>query len=349
MMVTIGIDPHKQTHSGVAVDPLGVRIAQRTVAARRDGFGQLVEWARKLDSERVWVIEDVRHVSGGLERFLIDRGETVVRLSPRLMANARQGVRERGKSDPIDALAIARAALREGVKTLPTARLAGAELEIRLLALHRERLVGARTRMINELRWQLHDLWPDWEIPKRVLIRSAWQTKIANRLRRTETTVQVQIARDMIARVRELTRTITGLYEQLAGLVAQVAPHLLAETGLGVLIAAKLIGEIAGIDRFTSDAQLARISGCAPIPVSSGRTDRYRLDPGGNRQLNHAFHMLALTKIMLDPQTAAYLAKQRRAGKTNTEAIRCLKRHLVRRVYHLLHDPTTIPVTVCLT
>src|SRR6202042_1677614 len=115
-------------------------IAQRQVAARRDGFGQLLEWGRKLDADRTWVIEYVRHVSGSLERFLIDRGETVVRLPPRLMADARQGVGERGKSDPIDALAIARAALREGVDTLPTARFAGAELEIRLLALHRERL-----------------------------------------------------------------------------------------------------------------------------------------------------------------------------------------------------------------
>ena len=166
-MVTIGIDPHKQTHTAVAVDALGVAVAQRTVAARRAGFGQLVEWARTLDGERVWVLEDVRAVSGSLERFLIDRGETIVRLPPRLMANARQGVRERGKSDPIDALAIARAALREGVETLPTARLAGVELEIRLLGLHRERLVDSRTRLINELRWQLHDLWPDWEIPKR--------------------------------------------------------------------------------------------------------------------------------------------------------------------------------------
>jgi transposase len=348
-MVTIGIYPHKQTHTGVAVDPLGVPVAQRTVAARREGFGQLVEWARTLDAERVWVIEDVRHVSGSLERFLIDRGETVVRLPPRLMANARQGVRERVKSDPIDALAIARAALREGIETLPTARLAGAELEIRLLGLHRERLVDSRTRLINELRWQLHDLWPDWEIPKRVLIRPTWQTKIAGRLRRTDTTVQVQIARDMITRIRELTRTITHLYQQLADLVKQAAPQLLAETGLGVLIAAKLIGEIAGIDRFTSDAQLARISGCAPIPVSSRRTDRHRLDPGGNRQLNHAIHMLALTEIMRDPQTAAYLAKQRRNGKTNREAIRSLKRHLVRRIYHLLHDPNDVPVTICLT
>ena len=349
MMLTIGIDPHKQTHAGVAVDPLGVQIAQRTVAARRDGFGQLLEWGRKLDSARVWVLEDVRHVSGGLERFLIDRGETVVRLPPRLMADARQAVRERGKSDPIDALAIARAALREGVETLPTARLAGAELEIRLLALHRERLVDTRTRLINELRWQLHDLWPEWEIPKRVLIHPGWQTKIARRLSRAAATVQVRIARDMIARVRELTRTITELYEQLADLVKQVAPQLLAEKGLGVLIAAKLIGEIAGVDRFTSDAQLARISGCAPIPVSSGRTDRHRLDPGGNRQLNHAFHMLALTKILHDPRTAVYLAKQRRNGKSTREAIRSLKRHLVRRVYHLLSDPNSVPITICLT
>src|ERR1700734_3742073 len=160
-MLTIGIDPHKQTHTGVAVDQLGVQVAQRTVSARREGFGQLLAWGGKLGCERAWVIEYVRHVSGSLERFLLDRGETVVRLPPRLMADARHGVRERGKSDPIDALAIARAALREGVETLPTARLAGPELEIRLLGLHRERLVGARPRMINELRWQLHDLWPD--------------------------------------------------------------------------------------------------------------------------------------------------------------------------------------------
>ena len=302
-----------------------------------------MEWARTLDGERVWVIEDVRHVSGALERFLIDRGETVVRLPPRLMADARRGVRERGKSDPIDALAIARAALREGVDTLPTARLAGPELEIRLLALHRERLVATRTRLINELRWQLHDLWADWEIPKRVLVHPAWQTKIAGRLRRAEPTVQVQIARDMIGRIRELTRATAGLYEQLAALVKQVAPQLLAERGIGVLLAAKFIGEIAGIDRFTTDAQLARLAGCAPIPVSSGRTDRHRLDPGGNRQLNHAFHMLAIIKISHDPRTAVYLAKQRQNGKTNTEAIRSLKRHLVRRVYHLLHDPDRVP------
>jgi len=255
------------------------------------------------------------------------------------MAEARQGVRERGKSDPIDALAIARAALREGVDTLPTARLAGVELEVRLLALHRERLVDSRTRLINELRWQLHDLWPDWEIPKRVLIHPSWQTKVAHRLRRAACTVQVQVARDMIARVRELTRTITKLYEQLAELVKQVAPQLLAEQGLGVLIAAKLIGEIAGADRFATDAKLARISGTAPIPASSGNTQRFRLDRGGNRQLNCALHRLAVNKGTWDPDAAAYLARKQAEGKSRKEALRCLKRHLARRVWRLLKNP----------
>jgi transposase len=349
-MVTIGVDPHKKTHSAVAVDAVGARLDARTEPAKLDGFAALWGWARRLpDRERVWVIEDCRHVSGPLERFLLDHGETVVRLPPGLMAGARHSVRERGKSDPIDALAVARAALQEGIDTLPAARLVGVELEIRQLAVHRQRLVDARTRLINDLRWQLHDLWPEWKIPTRVLIGAGWQHQVARRLKAAEQTARVRIARDEIRRIRDLTRTINQLHDELAVLVAKTAPQLLAEHGLGVLTAAKLIGEIAGIERFTSDAQLARLAGCAPIPVSSGRTDRHRLDRGGNRQLNHAIHMLALSKIRHDPHTAIYIAKQRHRGKTNKEAIRCLKRHLARRVYNLLRNPTTTPITLCLT
>ncbi|MDQ2897865.1 MAG: IS110 family transposase [Actinomycetota bacterium] len=164
-MVTIGVDPHKQTHTAAAVNNLGVEREYVTVPARWVGSEQLLSWAGGLDTERVWAVEDVRNVSGSLERFLIDRGETVVRLAPQLMAGARQGARTRGKSDPINAVAIARAALREGVENLPTARLAGPEREIRMLASYRERLLDTRTRLSDELRWQLHDLWPDWEIP----------------------------------------------------------------------------------------------------------------------------------------------------------------------------------------
>jgi transposase len=132
-------------------------------------------------------------------------------------------------------------------------------------------------------------------------------------------------------------------------LVAQLAPRLLIERGCGVLTAAKLIGEIAGIDRFGSDAKLARIAGAAPIPASSGRNVRHRLDRGGNRQLNCALHRLAISKARLDPQTAAYLARKQTEGKSRREALRCLKRHLARRVWHLLQapdDPATTPITI---
>jgi transposase len=138
--------------------------------------------------------------------------------------------------------------------------------------------------------------------PNRSEQRLGWQTKVTRRLAHAQPSVRVRIARDMVRRIRELTRTINELQDEPAVLVKQVAPQLLTERGIGVLLAAKLIGEIGGIHRFTSDAQLARLAGCAPIPVSSGRTDRHRLDPGGYRQLNQAFYMLATPRSATTPQ-----------------------------------------------
>src|SRR4051794_17665298 len=336
-MIVIGADTHKQTHTVGAVDAAtGRLICELTVRAKRRSFDDLLVWARGVDGERVWAIEDCRHVSGAMERFLLARGEQVVRVPPKLTAGARNSAREPGKSDVIDAVQIARAALREGLDTLPVARLAGPELDVRLLVDHRERLVAQRTALSNDLRWHLHDLWPETEIPPRALTAASWQTRVAGRLARVEQTARVRIARDELRRIRELTRTITDLQAELAGLVTTLAPRLLAERGCGVLTAAKLLGEIAGVSRFASDAKLARTAGSAPIPASSGRTQRHRLDRGGNRQLNCALHRLAITKGRLDPETAAYLARKQAEGKTRREAIRCLKRHLARRVSHLL-------------
>ena len=149
----------------------------------------------------------------------------------------------------------------------------------------------------------------------------------------------MRIARDELRRIRELTRSINALERELAALVAELAPQLLAERGCGALTAAKLIGEIAGVDRFATDAKLARLAGSAPIPASSGQHHRHRLDRGGNRQLNCALHRLGVTKGRLDPETAAYLARKQAEGKTRREALRCLKRHLARRVWHLLQPP----------
>ena len=138
---------------------------------------------------------------------------------------------------------------------------------------------------------------------------------------------------------RALARPIDALEAEIAELVAQVAPQLLAEPGFGPLTAGKLIGEIAGAQRFSSDAKLARAGGIAPIPVSSGNTNRHRLDRGGNRQINTAIHRVAVTRARCHPETKAYIERKRAEGKTNREAIRCLKRHLARRIWHLLQPP----------
>ncbi len=135
------------------------------------------------------------------------------------------------------------------------------------------------------------------------------------------------------------TSRICELESELAQLVCRYAPQLLSERGCGPLTAAKLIGEIAGAERFSTDAKLARTSGTAPIPASTGQTNRHRLDRGGNRQLNCALHRLAVNKGKWDPDTAAYLERKQAEGKSRQEALRCLKRHLARRVWKLLHRP----------
>jgi transposase len=342
-MIVLGADTHKSSHPIAAINTAtGQVLGDKTVAVGARGFATLLMWARGLEGARVWALEDCRHVCGALERFLIARGERVVRVSTRLMAGTRRSSRERGKSYQIDAVSVARAALAAGIQTLPTAALAGPELDIRLLVDHRERLVRTRVALNSTLQWNLHDLWPELTLPGGALFSKKWTTKIARRLARAEQTMRVRIARDELRRLRELTETINALEVELGELVAQVAPQLIAEPGCGPLTAAKLVGEIAGADRFSTDAKLARAAGIAPIPASSGRTDRHRLDRGGNRQINAAIHRIAVTRARCDPPTQHYIARKKAEGKTNRDAIRCLKRHLARRIWHLLQPPPPV-------
>jgi transposase len=343
-MIVLGADMHKRSHTIAAIAAAtGELRGDKTIRVGDDGFLALLDWARALDGERVWALEDCRHVSGSFERFLISSGERVVRVATKLMSDARRAGRDRGKSDLIDALAVARSALREGIESLPSAQLAGVELDIRLLVDHRERLIRSRVALNNDLLWHLHDLWPELKLPGSALFSKKWSTRIARRLARAEQTARVRIARDELRRLRELTAAAVELEAEIAELVAQAAPQLLAEPGFGPLTAAKLLGEIAGAERFATEAKLARAAGVAPIPVSSGNTNRHRLDRGGNRQLNTAIHRIALTRARCHPETQNYLARKRAEGKTGLEAMRCLKRHLTRRVWHLLQPPNPEP------
>jgi transposase len=345
-MIVIGADTHKRTHALAAVDEgTGRQCGARQIEAEEPGHLAALRWARGLDSERVWAIEDCRHVSRRLEQALIAAGERVVRVPPHRMGASRRGEREPGKSDQIDALAIARAVVKDGVERFPAAYLDEQAMEIRLLSDHRKDLVAERTRVQNRLRWHLLALCPELErsLGRGSLEKRRQLDRIDRRLRRLPACARVRVAREQVAQLRALTRQAAALERELLVLVKAHRPQLLAEIGCGALTAALLIGRTAGAERFATDASFARQAGTAPIPCSSGQRDRHRLNRGGDRQLNHALHIIAITRARHDPATKAYLERKEAEGKTKKGALRCLKRHLARRFHYLLCLPTEPP------
>ena len=231
---------------------------------------------------------------------------------PRLTAPQRRRGRTRGKSDSIDALAVARAALQEpgldgprpGEETLR---------ELKLLVDHRDDLVAERRRCQQRLRWHLHELDPNLAVPLGALDRAVWLDRLSRRLTGREQTTLVRIARDLLARCKTLTRSIAELDRDLQARTQTLAPRLLELAGGGPLSAAKLLCQIGPIERFRSDAQLARRAGVAPLDASSGEQ-------------------------RIHPPARAYLERKQQEGKTRREAIRCLKRQLARTVYTTLKN-----------
>jgi transposase len=339
-VIVVGIDPHKQTHTAVAVDAAtGRTLCELTVPARTSGFERLVAWARELDDERSFAIEDGRHVSGHLERHLIGRGETSVRVPPRMMGESRRTDRVAGKSDPVDATAVARAALRH--PELPVATLAGPERDIGLLVAHREMLVNERTDRICKLRWLLHDIDPDLAPPLRTLDRFATIDRLARRLEEIEGSVQVDICRELVARCRELTVRANELQRRIRQLVRAQSPALMEIPGCEALTAAKILAETARVERFPTEGHFARYAGTAPIPASSGARHRQRFNRRGNRQLNAAIHRIAVTQLRIHEPAKDYMAKKRAEGKTKTEALRALKRNITRVVFKTMISTST--------
>lgn len=340
-MITLGIDAHKHTHTVVAVDELGRQLGVKTTTATtsEDHFA-LVCWAVRFGEERTWAVEDCRHLSRRLERDLLGAGERIVRVPPKLMTHARDAARSYGKSDPIDALAVARAALRE--PCLPTATLDGPSRQLRLLVDHREDLVAERTRHINRLRWYLHELDPSWEPGPRSLSRYANLDLVAERLAGVDGLL-AEIASELVARIRELTVRARALEREVTIRIAGLAPRLLALPGVGPLTAAKIVAETADIRRFKSKDAFARHNGTAPQPVWSGNRERHRLSRSGNRQLNAALHRIAITQARYHQDAITYLKHRSDMGNTPTEARRALKRRLSDIVYRaLLQDAETI-------
>jgi transposase len=316
---------------------------QLTIAASDEGTLDALRFAGELDQERVWAVEDCRHVSGRLERGLLASGDRVVRVAPGLTETSRRTVREAGKSDPIDATAIARAAIREGLDSLPAAFLDERALEIRVLNDYRDQIITERIRLASRLRWHLVQTAPELEAQIRPagLIGPRVRANLARKLARLPHSPQLRVAKAILKRICDIYREEGALLAELKALIEAHCPQLLAEHGCGTVTAAIIIGHTTAAKQFPTDACFAHHAGTAPIAASSGNTKRHRRHRGGDRQLNRAIHIIALSRARTDPTTRAYLDRRHSEGKTKREAIRCLKRHLARRIWRLLYTTQT--------
>lgn len=332
-MIVIGVDCHKASHTCVAVDGTGRRQAETTVDATDSGHEKALRWARRRYPDEVitWALEDARHVSGRLERFLLKSGQRCVRVPTRLMARTRHATsRTPGKSDPVDALAAARAYLRE--PNLPIACHDDVSRELKLLVDFREVLVEQRTAIWNRVLWRLHELDPGRKVGPLYAVR---HREPVQRWLATQSGITAELAAVEVEDIAQLTDQIKQWERRIERIVRDIAPNLLAMPGVGELTAARIIGETALVSRFGGrEAAFARIAGVAPAPQWSGGTaGRMRRSKAGNRQLNAAVHRIAVTQLRMAGPGRIYFDKKVTEGHSRSMALRCLKRRVCRTVF----------------
>jgi transposase len=330
-MQAIGIDTHKGSLAVCLVDQLGTALAERTFDNDPSGHRALLEWSQTMAPQPRVGIEGSASFGASAARFLLAAGLEVREVPPHLSRRERLRTRRAGKSDPADALAIARVTLREG--ELPPVRLVDRSLEIQLLVEAREDVVTEMIRVRNRLHADLRVLVPGYSATA-VNLTAVRHQRTVGRLLRPLPGVQAELARSRLVRLRVLAREERVLALRIARLVD--GHPLLDLPGAGPLVTAKLIGEVGDIGRFRSADAFAALAGVAPIPASSGQVQRMRLNRGGNRQLNRALFIIALTQARYYPPAQAYIERKKAEGKSWREALRALKRQLVRTIFRLL-------------
>jgi transposase len=334
----IGVDTHLDTHTAAICDVRGRAVARLQVPATAAGYAQLLAWARSAaaGSRAVWAVEGTRHYGLGLARHLTSAGEQVAEID----ASRHVGKRRAGKSDAIDAVRAARELL---ARPHPAQMRADGDREaLRLLMIDRDNAVqSAKTARAAlaailvtapaPLRERLRHL------PRQRRARECAALSCPPGADRPARILHQTLIR-LGQRIAALTETAAELEAQITAIVEEMAPGLVAtEPGVGALSAAQLLLSWSHAGRIRSEAAFAMLSGTAPVPVSSGRTDRHRLNRLGDRQLNRALHMVAVTRMRCHPATLAYVQRRRAEGKTDREIRRCIKRYLARHLYRALN------------
>jgi transposase len=331
--VAIGVDTDKEVDVAVAVDALGGQLDSREIATTPAGSGSLLAWARELGVP-AFAVEGTSSYGAGLARFLERAGVNVFECE-----RPRRQERRGGKSDLIDATLAARRLLSGEPLCLP--RGGGRREDLRLLLLERRGAMQARNAALN----QLHALLvtaPD-QMRARLGARSGDRlARAAARLRPSAEVIN-GVLRRVGRRVERLSREVVEAERALAALVAELAPTLLEESGVGPVCGAQLLVSSGERGRMRSEASFARSPGTSPVDASSGKQRRHRLNRGGDRQLNWALHVVALAPIRHHAETGAYYQRLLAAGKTAREARRCVKRALARHFYQRLRELPTLP------
>ena len=329
-MILIAVDPHKSSHTALAVDPAGRELGQLRVEAR--AHRRLLRWARQWP-ERRWAVEGARGLGHGLSQWLLTEGESVVDVPARLVARVRL-LSGGGKSDPADARAIALAA--QPLTALRAVRAEDDTAVLRLLSDRRDELTQERTRVVNRLHRLLRELRPGGG-PSRLSADRA--QALLRRLRPTDAAdrERLRMARELVREVRVLDRNLVENGRRLEAALRVQGSALTRIPGVGVILAAKIVGRSGAVSRFPSRAHYASYTGTAPLEVASGEVQRHRLSRGGDRQLNRALHIAALTQArMPGTEGHGYFRRKLAAGKSRNEALRCLKRRLSDVVYRCM-------------
>jgi transposase len=338
--VIVGVDTHKDLHVAVAVSDLGVRLSSTQIATSVIGYQQLEQWATELGHVEAFGVEGTSSFGAGLTRFLRRRGHRVIEVNRPDRATRRRV----GKSDPIDAESAARAVLAGVATAVPKTGDGRVEM-VRMLKLTKDSATKARVQAIHQIK-SLVITAPE---PLRDELASLGRAALLQRcadLRpgplTTPTAVAKHTLRLLARRCRDLAVEIRALRTTIDALIAEITPTLLDTFAVGPDSAATLL-ITAGDNphRLHSEAAFAAVCGTNPVPASSGKTNRHRLNRGGDRQANAALHRIAVVRMRWHEPTRAYVTRRRAEGKTTSEILRCLKRYLAREIYHLLSPTTT--------
>lgn len=335
-MVAIGVDTHKASLAACAIDTAGRVAAERSFANDPGGHRAFLRWLGTLPPPRRIGIEGSGSFGAALSQGLLAAGEEVREVPAILTHRERRRTGRPGKSDPVDALAIARVVLRE--EALPPVRGPLDYRDLKLLVDYREQLIAEQTRLRNRLYSDLQVLAPGdrARLGHHGDLRHGSGISAARRLLSAHTGIAVELTALRLNRLEALVAEIAQNKLRIEAALADQHPALTAICGVGPLTAARLLGETGDVRRFRCPAAFAMACGVAPIPASSGRTQRLRFNRRGNRQLNRALFMVAFTQVREYPPARAYMERKRVEGKTWKEAMRCLKRHLADVVYRAM-------------